>query len=160
MSKKSFEKFTDEKIEEIVNRSKTFYECLREMNIPTHGCNLLFLKKKISALNVDISHFYLNTVGVKAAGQYSRKRTSNVNFDDLKRNKNRLLRIIKEQGRFCENCKRTSWFGEEIPLEIHHIDGDNKNNKRDNIACLCPNCHALTENWRGRKNKNSQSHKK
>lgn len=32
-----------------------------------------------------------------------------------------------------------------IPLEIHHIDGDHKNNKPDNLQILCPNCHSLTD---------------
>ena len=34
------------------------------------------------------------------------------------------------------------------------IDGDNKNNKKENLKLLCPNCHSLTPTWRGR-NKNS-----
>lgn len=36
-----------------------------------------------------------------------------------------------------------------IPLEIDHIDGDYKNNREDNLRLICPNCHSLTENYRG-----------
>jgi 5-methylcytosine-specific restriction endonuclease McrA len=32
-----------------------------------------------------------------------------------------------------------------VPLEIHHIDGDHKNNRFDNLQLLCPNCHSLTD---------------
>ena len=39
-------------------------------------------------------------------------------------------------------------------LQIHHIDGDCKNNKENNLELLCPNCHSLTENYGGA-NKNS-----
>lgn len=49
-------------------------------------------------------------------------------------------------------CQRCGW-GEENPythtvqLEIHHIDGDCTNNKKENLQLLCPNCHSLTENF-------------
>lgn len=36
-----------------------------------------------------------------------------------------------------------------LPLEIDHIDGDASNNREDNLRLICPNCHSLTENYRG-----------
>lgn len=36
---------------------------------------------------------------------------------------------------------------------MHHIDGDNTNHTLENLQILCPNCHAQTENFRGKKNK-------
>ena len=51
----------------------------------------------------------------------------------------------------CETCGCSGhWQGGEISLEIDHIDGDNTNNTRENLRYLCPNCHALTETYRGR----------
>lgn len=41
----------------------------------------------------------------------------------------------------------------QSPLEIHHKDGDYKNNKEDNLELLCPNCHSLTSTY-----KNALSH--
>jgi predicted HNH restriction endonuclease len=34
-------------------------------------------------------------------------------------------------------------------LEIHHKDGNNSNNELSNLEIICPNCHSLTENFRG-----------
>lgn len=48
------------------------------------------------------------------------------------------------------------WQNGFISLELHHEDGDNSNNEIENLSYLCPNCHAMTENYRG-KNKNSES---
>lgn len=50
----------------------------------------------------------------------------------------------------CERCKLTEWVGVKIPLELHHIDGDRFNNELINLQVLCPNCHALTDNYSGR----------
>lgn len=35
-----------------------------------------------------------------------------------------------------------------VPLEIDHVDGDASNNLESNIRLLCPNCHALTSNFK------------
>lgn len=57
-------------------------------------------------------------------------------------------------------CEKCGWGKEHpithnIPLEVHHIDGDCTNNKLENLQLLCPNCHCLTENF-GSLNKNSK----
>lgn len=52
----------------------------------------------------------------------------------------------------CDCCNNSLWLGQDIPLEIHHEDGDSSNNELVNLRLLCPNCHALTDNYRGRKN--------
>ena len=36
-----------------------------------------------------------------------------------------------------------------VPLEIHHIDGNHRNNCKNNLQLLCPNCHSLTPNNKG-----------
>ena len=60
------------------------------------------------------------------------------------------LNLEKLRGAQCENCKLTKWLDKDIPLEVHHLDGDHLNNDVSNLQLLCPNCHAQTENWRGR----------
>jgi hypothetical protein len=62
-------------------------------------------------------------------------------------------RIIIEQNNTCNRCGLDKWQGQAIPLEIDHKDGINNNHVRDNMEALCPNCHALTDTWRGRNKK-------
>jgi 5-methylcytosine-specific restriction endonuclease McrA len=61
-------------------------------------------------------------------------------------------RLISENvfERKCYNCKQTTWLEKDIPLELHHIDGDHSNNELSNLTLLCPNCDALTDNYRGK----------
>lgn len=70
-------------------------------------------------------------------------------------------RIILEQNGKCNRCNLKEWQGEEITLELEHKDGNSENNNRENLECLCPNCHSLTSTWRGRnKFKEKQRSKK
>ena len=50
----------------------------------------------------------------------------------------------------CELCNTSEWLGSPITLEIHHIDGNNKNNELSNLQILCPNCHSQTDNYRAK----------
>ena len=58
--------------------------------------------------------------------------------------------LLEKHNYKCELC---GW-GEvnphtgKIPLEIHHKDGNWKNNKEENLQVLCPNCHSLTETYK------------
>jgi Zn finger protein HypA/HybF involved in hydrogenase expression len=58
----------------------------------------------------------------------------------------------------CSDCGLSEWRGCVLVLELHHINGDNKDNRIENLCLLCPNCHSLTTNYRG-KNINTGSKK-
>lgn len=49
----------------------------------------------------------------------------------------------------CECCGLSEWMGKEIPLELHHKNGNHHDNTWDNLQILCPNCHGQTEHYRG-----------
>jgi len=51
--------------------------------------------------------------------------------------------------KYDNKCAECGWnqinlITKRIPLEIHHIDGNWKNTKENNLILLCPNCHSLT----------------
>lgn len=50
----------------------------------------------------------------------------------------------------CENCGITQWREMTLSFELHHVDGNPRNNNFSNLKILCPNCHSQTPNHRGR----------
>ena len=62
----------------------------------------------------------------------------------------------------CEICG-CNWVnpksGKPI-VEIHHIDGNAFNNKEENLQVLCPNHHAMTENYKNNNKNNGRKSRK
>ena len=58
--------------------------------------------------------------------------------------------LIKKHGDKCMECgwDKINIHSNKIPIELHHIDGNPDNNSLENLILLCPNCHALTKNWK------------
>lgn len=75
--------------------------------------------------------------------------TADFSENTTKRGQHKQI-LINERGHKCEKCFNTHWLNNIIPLELEHIDGNNRNNLKENLLLLCPNCHALTDTWRGR----------
>lgn len=44
--------------------------------------------------------------------------------------------------------EHTAPFTGQVPLEVDHVDGNATYNLESNLRILCPNCHALTTNFR------------
>ncbi len=59
-------------------------------------------------------------------------------------------RVLDEQKHKCNVCGLSEWRGQKLTLEIEHKDGNHMNDNRENLEGLCPNCHSITETWRGR----------
>lgn len=59
--------------------------------------------------------------------------------------------LIEETNNKCMICGYDGYFEKrksKTILEIHHIDGDPKNNEMTNVQLLCLNCHAKTDSYR------------
>lgn len=59
----------------------------------------------------------------------------------------------------CFKCGLIEWMGKKLSLELNHIDGDSSNNFPNNLELICPNCHSVTESWKGRNKGNGRKSK-
>lgn len=73
---------------------------------------------------------------------------SKSNYQTNKLRKRLIKSKIKEHC--CEHCGNVMWQGEPIPLELSHKNGLNDDHRLENLEILCPNCHALTDTYRGK----------
>lgn len=138
---------------DILKKEKDIRQWISEHKSKAFICQMLSCKPL--TLNTYLKKMGINYEGVK--GQRGKKEPYVPIEEYLNNNKpiqsyklkNRLIRD-KIKGERCEQCGLTEWQGKTIPLELHHIDGNNYNNNINNLKILCPNCHALTDGYRGR----------
>ena len=150
---KKWERFTRQEIEQFVKESFSYAEVARKCGYgEKSGSGINQIRQMIDDLDLDISHF-TGQGWNKDNFDYSRFR-----YGNKIKSRNALQAIIALRGHKCENCGSTEWLNNPIPLEVHHIDGKELNSELDNLILLCPNCHALTDKYRGRNiNKQTQN---
>lgn len=156
----NYKGYTEEAFKNAVKESKSYSGVCRLIGLTPKGGNLNTVKKKIKEMGLDVSHFTFQG--------WSKGLTSDENTSIKKKpieevlvensgwsSHNLKLRLFKEglKEKRCERCKRTEWEGEEIPLELHHINGSHNDNRIENLQILCPNCHALTDSYSGKSSK-------
>lgn len=59
--------------------------------------------------------------------------------------------VLESKPELCESCGiGPEYNGAPLTLQIHHIDGNRRNNRLENLQILCPNCHSQTDNFAGK----------
>ena len=61
----------------------------------------------------------------------------------------RLLAAGLKEER-CETCGLSEWRGRPLSIALHHINGNGRDNRLENLQFLCPNCHSQTDTFGGR----------
>ena len=56
-----------------------------------------------------------------------------------------MFKGVKEECVLCG--QNNSWNGMKLVLQLDHINGNNKDNRIENLRILCPNCHTQTETF-------------
>ena len=74
--------------------------------------------------------------------------------------KKSLYKKLIDSGREgkCEICGISNWQDKPITLQVHHKDGNPKNNDFSNLQILCPNCHSQTDNYCSKNRKTKIKH--
>ncbi len=149
-------KWTKEQLVEAASSSRSVRQVLTKLCLIEAGGNYTQIKKFLHLYEIDTSHFQgmAWNKGTKGKGKpwYSMEeilvRNSTYQSHKLKK---RLFQLnLKPQK--CEICSwaQVSKDG-RLPLELDHKNGDHADNRIGNLRILCPNCHSLQLNHRGKK---------
>lgn len=96
-----------------------------------------------------IDHF----LGKGGIGQYDYPLEDILKLDGQAIGSSRLRRRLIYEGLFinqCSVCGIDSWCGKRLVCQIDHINGNNKDNRIENLRILCPNCHSQTDTFAGK----------
>lgn len=144
-------KYTKEILEDAVRKSKSYADVMRCFGMKMAGGNHAHIKKQIQKFTIDTSHFEVNLETFKNAARErafsSRKTCDEVfNLSPEYRLKGKMLRraLIESGTEYkCVKCGIGKEYNKlPIILEVDHIDENWRNNNKENLQFLCPNCHS------------------
>lgn len=143
---------TEERLRELVACSKSVSEVVRRLGINPVGGNQAHIGRRIAALSIDTSHF-LRAPQTRRKGPLG-SRLMLGSPEDGRIPGARLRRELLVAGlpEVCAECgTHPEWQGLPLRLEVDHLNGDWWDNRLENLRLLCPNCHSVTDTYRGRK---------
>lgn len=151
-------KYDKEWLTELCNNSYSYAEVLEKAGRKPGGGSQATLKKKIKEFDIDVSHFTGQRWQQSPNQQkqiYREKYDLSEVFIENSPVTQKVLRGYVERHKIlnykCQTCGCDGhWQDGIISLELDHINGNNTDNRVENLRYLCPNCHALTETYRGK----------
>lgn len=159
-------KFKKEELRDIINKSFFVKDVLLAAGLPSRGASYKTLEKIIieyelfdefNNLKKRREERIKNSCGIhnKINSEEIFCINSKIKGNTVKR------RLIKDEimEYKCSKCgNEGEWIGEKLVLQLEHKNGDNTDNRIENLEFLCPNCHTQTKTW-GLKKRNEKDSK-
>ena len=168
MSESLLDRYGEEYIRDVFNTATTVEECCTRLNTISKyvgyyakelGCEEAYRRIKANKVNYPDKYpeAYIKATGNKN-GIISRNVpvwTKLVLENKIPTQKRQVLLESLVQCEYkeykCECCGISEWNGKTLRLQLHHVNGNARDNSLDNLQILCPNCHTQTDNY-GSKN--------
>lgn len=138
----------------IVGLSTSYVDCMNKINegLSSTICRQT-VRKFINSLDLNIEHFN----GGRGRIHYTKEKTL---VENSPANQQILKTLIERESLIpyvCAECGNSGvWNGKPLVLQLDHRNGDNKDNRIENLRYLCPNCHTQTPTYCGKKGKGAK----
>lgn len=142
-----YRKWTDGDLATAVAGSWTLAEVIRKLGLGSaHSGNYQAMKRHITRMGLDTSHFHSAHQAIPHRKDLEEILIPDSDYAGTSHLKRRLIRegVLEER---CNECGLIEWRGRKLSLHLDHIDGDRRNNQRENLRLLCPNCHSQTPTY-------------
>jgi hypothetical protein len=141
-------KYTQSYLAELVKNSFSITEVMRKIgDIKISGGNHRYISNLIKIkYEIDVSHFNPHHRQIDKCNEKLPECFVIKPRGSLKTSHNRLKKALILSGTKyeCGRCRNIGhWQGEELILEIDHINRNPLDNRKHNLQFLCPNCHTL-----------------
>ncbi|KOV82603.1 HNH endonuclease [Streptomyces sp. NRRL WC-3618] len=143
----------EDKLRDLVPGSTSYADVMRGLGMDVNDINHRRVRRTAARLGLDTTHFKRRAWGrpdAPAPAPTAHRVLVLLPDHAGRTNRTQLHRALNELGvpYACESCGNTGeWLGRPITLQIDHINGAWRDNRRENLRYLCPNCHAVTETW-------------
>lgn len=133
------DKYSKEELEKIVKSLQTLVEVVDKLGYNTHtGRNPYTVKDRLDKLEIDYSNLVSRIYS-------SNRNEENIFIKDSTASQS-VLRRWYLKGNYTEyKCSICSlepiWQGKELTLILDHINGENHDDRLENLRWVCPNCN-------------------
>lgn len=138
MAQRIIDKFSKEELKEIVETSQSYYE----ISIRLGYSKSTNAKKQIED---KCKEFGISLDKIDSSSKVARKVTLDMIFTENSTVSQNTLKRWYKKGEYieykCSICGlEPYWNGAELTLILDHINGNNRDNRLENLRWVCPNC--------------------
>lgn len=160
MTKNIIARYTKEEIEAILEQSSSVSDFMKRLGYVNYqGNSRNTVRKVIEKLGLleKLEALKRNSIRIrmKKLALSNSLSAENILSEDSDIDRVTVKRFILRNNLIeykCQKCgNEANWLGEPLTLQLHHINGNSRDNRLENLCWLCPNCHSQTENF-GSKN--------
>lgn len=152
----------EQEFKNVIKSAHSYTHALSFFGLKNKGGNIKTLKNRIKELKLSTSHFLSR---IEASNKTRTMDKQEFIDNCLIKNSKTSRGVIKKWLFYhqlieekCESCGLMGeWQGKPLTLQLEHKNGESNDNRLENLALLCPNCHSQTPTFAGRsshKNKN------
>lgn len=152
MSIAYYKQKTKEELQNIINSSNTWQEVMYNLGYTANrGNSYKKMKEYLKEIEVDTSKLDNYNEARYSHPKYTLEEilVENSQYTNMTKLKDRVLKAGLLETK-CAICGITDWNNMPLVLQLDHINGNNRDNRIENLRLLCPNCHSQTETFSGK----------
>lgn len=149
---------SDSDLIRLISESTSSNELLRKIGMNSSGRNHTRLKERLKQSHMTVDHYreiekdrIKKTAENYRSGELIKKTVYDYLVIGSEIQSSKLKKKIisaKLLPNVCAACNiGHKWNGMPLTLQLDHINGNNRDNRLENLRILCPNCHSQTDTY-------------